>query len=324
MLALFEHVKLGIHVVLCCLSLLSSPAVAQDRALQQAERAEQRGQRERAWRILARAAARRPEDGRAAIRLAALLPQDPAEVAQPIERARAVEAALSAHLDAAGESVAARRALGWAVAAHGDHARAIESIAGLAGLQDVESAALLSRLAAVAVLRDDLAAAERALEAAHRALPQDNTILSDLGAVELARGDPSSAADRFSRILGRQPDDLGARRDLAGALVASGRTEEAVALLEQAVTVHPEEPELRLELARAALEAGQAIVAERAARGVIPALADDDGRGHSALGAALAAQRRRSEAELAFAEALRRNPRDTRARQALEALQRER
>src|SRR5690606_33386540 len=89
----------------------------------------------------------------------------------------------------------------------------------------------------------------------------------------------------------------------------------------EALERHPEEPaELAIDLSRAALEAGQPVVAERAARAAIEALGDADARGHSALGAALAAQRRRADAELAFAEALRRAPRHVRAQQGLAAL----
>jgi tetratricopeptide (TPR) repeat protein len=307
---------------------VSSAALAQTRSvdawLARAEHAHRLGQHERARRFWLRAIAVAPRDGRAPIRLAEVLPEDSAAVAEPsaLVRARAQEAerAFDAYFEAGGDDVRARRLSAWAAAVGGDHARAIEAAAGLAGLSDVESATLLSRLAALAVRRRDLRAARRALEAANRALPQDNDVLSDLGAVELALGDPDRAAEHFARILGRRPEDLSARRDLAGALVAAGRANEAVALLAQAVERHANEPELRLELAYAALEAGQAQLAERAARAAIAALGADDGRGYAALGSALALQHRRAPAERAFREALRRDPNDARARQSLDAL----
>lgn len=295
-----------------------------ERALASAERAAESGGERRAWILWRRTAARFPEDARAAIRMAEALPVDPAVIATPTRTVRArfeeAERALRDHVAAtATPSADARRMHAWTIAAR-DHRAAIDALVELAGLQDAASASVLARVAAIAAARDDLHAARRALEAAHRAMPQDNAHLSDLGAVELALGDPGSAADRFARVLARRPDDLGARRDLAGALVAAGRAGEASALLAQAIELHPEEPELSIELARAALEAGQPIVAERAARLAIGALGDEDARGHSALGAALAAQRRREDAEVAFAEALRRDPRDLRARQGLDAL----
>lgn len=310
---------------LSALAPAAAPAQAPlERALAGAERAAQAGQARRAWTLWRRVAARYPEDERAASRMAAELPRAPEALATPsdtlLARAAEAERALEAHLAATAEpSASARRLHAWSLAAR-DHARAVERAAEAAGLQDAEAAALLARLAALSVLRGDLRAARRALEAAHAAMPQASVHLSDLAAVELALGEPEAAATRFARVLARDPGDLGARRDLAGALVAAGRAGEAVALLEEAAARHPEEPELAIELARAALEAGQPRAAERAARAAIAALADTDPRGHAVLGAALAARGRREEAELAFGEALRRDPRDLRARHGLDAL----
>ncbi len=292
---------------------MASAQAPLERGLASAERAAQAGQTRRAWQLWRRLARRYPADGRAAIAMARV---------EPLDRARAAEAehALEAHLAAApSPSVEARRLHAWMVAAR-DPAGGIDRVIPLVGLQDAEAAILLARMAALAIEEDDLEAARRALEAAHRAMPQENAYLSDLGAVQLALGDPAAAAESFARILGRRPDDLAARRDFAGALIAAGRPAEAVTQLAQALERHPEEPELAIELARAALEAGEPALAERAARAAIEALGDADARGHSALGAALAAQRRREAARLAFAEALRRDPRDLRAQQGLEAL----
>jgi tetratricopeptide (TPR) repeat protein len=310
---------------------VSSPALAQrparlERELAQADRAAQAGQTARARRIWVRAARRAPQDGRAALRLAAALPQDVVRAAALGETlaplAREADDALVLHLAALGENATpeARRARAWSLALGGDHARAVEAVAAMVSLQDAECAALLSRLAALAVHREDLRSARRALESAHRALPQDSDVLADLAAVELALGDAGRAVERFARVVARRPSDVDARRDLAGALLAAGRGPEAIAALEEAARLRSEAPELRLELARAALEAGQPAVAERAARAAISALASDDGRGHAVLGAALAAQRRRAEAEAALSEALRRDPDDVRARQVLDAL----
>lgn len=324
--------------VVGALLVVSTPAAAQPRGgagsgadrvrrlLDRAEAAESRGQGARAWRLRARAVDRADEgDGRAALALGRSLPTEPSDAAAPPwpERAAAAAEALQRYLDAADprEHAEARRLHAWATALAGDRVGAIERAAGAAGLQDRAAADTLRRLATLAVRHGELAPARRALEAANRAYPQDNAVLADLGAVELALGEPGSAAERFARILGRQPTNLSVRRDLAGALVASGRADAAVELLARAVERHEDRPELRLELAYAALEAGEPRRAERAARGAIARLPEDDGRGHAALGAALAAQRRSGDAARALREALRRDPDDLRARRGLEALE---
>lgn len=296
-----------------------------ERWLAGAERAMERGRSSEALRLWRRAARRAPEDGRAVVRMASALPQGaPAVVnVEGALRARALEAQrlLDAHLEVAeGEAREARRARAWVEAVLGDHPGAIEAATGMAGLQDAESASLLRNLATLAVLRDDLPSAERALLAARRASPQDGEIHSELGALALARGAPERAVEHFGRALGRAPGDLDARRDLAGALLAAGRADEALGLLTRAIAAHPEAPALRLELARAALEAGQPDVAERAARQAVALLPTTDPRAHSLLGEAFAARDRPDLARAAFEEALRRAPRDLRARMGLDAL----
>jgi len=300
------------------------PPDAIARILARAEAAAERGQDRRAW-TLFNVARRRAEadDPRPAIAEAEALPE---EAAEPTDawRSRAAEAR-DAHDELAAEApehpqaARAARLRAWAAALAGEHAEAIERASAAAGLQDRESAALLRRLATLAVLRQDLPSARRALIGAHRAMPQESATLSDLGAVELALGRPGAAVERFARVLGRRPDDLLARRDLAGAMVAAGRAEAAVEILTQAAAAHPGDIDLRLELAHAALEAGDHAMAERAARAAIERSANDDGRGHTVLGAALTAQGRREDARAAFEEALRRDPGDVRARQGLES-----
>ncbi len=319
-------------LVLGLLGLASTAAAQEPRPdaisalLARAEAASARGRDAQAWALWARAARRAPpEDGRVALALGAALPTEPVE-ASPAVRERAVRArdALDDFLEhAAPEHPAARRAAhlrGWAAALAGDHGSAIERVGGAIGLQDRESATWLGRLAALAVRRGDLEAARRALVAAHRAWPQDDEGLRDLGAIELALGRPGEAVERYARIVGRRPEDLAARRDLAGALVAAGRAEEAMAILARAAELHPEDADLWIECAHAALEAGAPDRAERAARAAIERLASDDGRGHAALGAALAALGRREAAAAAFDEALRRDPSDVRARQGRDTL----
>lgn len=306
---------------------------AVDRLLSRADAAAARGRGASARRLRLRALDRSdPEDGRAALALAAALPTAPAAPLSSGEADRAHAARVAEALDAFVSTLprsAARgetgreadRARAWARALAGNLDAAIEQAAGAAGLQDRQSAALLRRLATTAALTDRLHAARRALEAAHRAWPQDNDILSELGAVTLALGAPQLAVEHYQRILGRRPDDLETRRDLAGALVAAGQADAAAALLADALARH-DDVDLRLELAHAALEAGDAALAERASRDAIERLPEDDGRGHSVLGAALAARQRRGEARVAFREALRRDDDDLRARQGLAALDR--
>ncbi|MBX3271899.1 MAG: tetratricopeptide repeat protein, partial [Sandaracinaceae bacterium] len=218
------------------------------------------------------------------------------------------------------EISAARRARAWALALAGGHRAAIDAAIEAAGLQDEPSAALLGRLAALSVRRDDLEAARRALRAAHEAFPQDDVTLRDLGAVELALGRPTLAAEHFTRVVARRPDDLDARRDLAGALVAAGMPRAAMTALAEAIARHPDEPALSLELAHAALEARAGEAAERASRDAIERLDAEDARGHAALGAALLLLGRREAAAAAYDEALRRDPSDVRARQGRDAL----
>lgn len=323
--------RLGGLVVLGALWLPSTVVVAQGqsdaiaRLLAQADTLAERGRSRQAWRQLRRASRRAgAEDGRPAIALGELLPSEPRDPEAPWPD-RAIEArdALEAFLEAAPnaeDAPQAARLRSWATALAGDHQAAIERAAGAIGLQDRESSALLRRLATLAVRRDDLHAARRALLAAHRAWPQGSDILSELGAVELALGRPGDAVERFGRILGRDPTDLDARRDLAGALVAAGRPEAAVELLSSATSAHPGEVDLWLELAWAAIEARAPETAERAAHRAIDALSADDGRGHTALGTALAARGQTEAAAAAFDEALRRDPDDLRARQGRDTL----
>ncbi len=293
--------------------------------LSRAEAARARGQDARAWAAIGRAARRSaPGDGRPAMAWGALLPTAPEEPAAPWrERAATARDAIDAFLAEAPRSPDAARAgrlRAWAAALAGDHAAAIERAAGAAGLQDRESSALLGRLAALSVRRGDLLSAQRALVAAHRAFPQDDDTLRDLGAIALALGRPTEAVEHYARIVGRRPQDLDARRDLAGAMVAAGQADAAVELLGNAVEHHPGHVDLWLEHAHAALEAGRGSTAERAARAAIERLDATDGRGHAALGAALVLLGQREAAAAAFDEALRRDPRDVRARQGRDAL----
>jgi len=313
---------------------LSTVAAAQgrpdaiERLLARAAQLEERGRGAAAERLRLRALERAaPDDGRPALALAAALPTDPRSPRTLSSEAREAAGRIADALDAfASEAprherrAEADRLRAWARALAGELERAVEQASGAAGLQDRASAELLRRLATSAALEDRLAIAQRALEAAHRAWPQDNAILSELGAVALARGAPTVAIEHFQRVLGRRPTDLAARRDLAGALVAAGRADGAAALLSRAVAAHPEDLNLRLELAHAALEAGDAALAERAARAAAERLPGDDARAHAVLGSALAAARRPAEARAAFREALRRDDRDLRARQGLAAL----
>lgn len=307
--------------------LLSTPCAAQPdavgRLLERAESLEERGRQRQAWRMRMRASERaEPDDPRAAVALGRMLP-----VAGPIEppwdeRAADVEAKLGRYIESVNRPDAeARRLHAWARALSGELSDGIARAIAAIGLQDRAGADGLRALAALAVAQEDLAAARTALEAAVRAFPQDNDILGDLGAVELAMGRPDDAAERFARILGRQPTDLAARRDLAGALVAAGRPDAALELLRAALRAHPDDADLRLETSYAALEAGAPQTAQTAAEAAIAHLEPNDPRGHVALGAALAAQRRRAPAIAAYREALRRAPNDARARRGLDALE---
>ncbi|WP_236605285.1 tetratricopeptide repeat protein [Sandaracinus amylolyticus] len=320
----------------------SAPAAAQgarERArtarvealLAQAERAVSAGRPARALGPLRRAIAADPSDARAPLRLAELLLPDQVDeqVAAPgaamqrdaSEARRVLEAWLAG---APTDPAAQRRASAmrwWAAAIAEGHAVAIDGITRDAGLQDESAASVLRRLAALAIRRDDLEGARRALEAARRAMPQDTEVLAELAALALAQGRATEAVTLFEAVVARRPGDLDALRDVAGARMAAGDAPAAARTLESVARQLPTSGEVRLELARARLEAGDREGGITAAREALELAAPNDAEPAIVLGQALAAAGQRHEARRAFEEALRRRPGSPRATEALRALQ---
>ncbi|WP_169791507.1 tetratricopeptide repeat protein [Sandaracinus amylolyticus] len=319
----------------------SAPAAAQtarerartarvDALLAQAERAAAAGRAPRALAPLRRAIATAPSDARAPLRLAELLLPDrvDARAAAPTAAMQrdAAEArrVLETWLATDPQDPAVRRRASamrwWAAAIAEEHGAAIDGVTREAGLQDDAAASALRRLAALAIVRDDLGGARRALEAARRAMPQDTDVLAELATVALAQGRASEAVTLFEAVVARRPGDLEALRDVAGARLAAGDAASAARTLESVARQLPTSGEVRLELARARLEAGDREGGITAAREALALAADDDAEPAIVLGQALAAAGRDDEARRALEDALRRRPGSPRATEALRAL----
>lgn len=304
------------------------PAASQgrvDRILAQAERQVAAGHPARAIPHLRRAIRAHPDDPRAVLRWAELvLPAEAGpEHAAPVATgaiAEALEAQLARSAEPASQARVASQ-LEWARALGGDLAGAIDRAVAAVGLQDAASASALRRLAALAVVRGELALAQRALEGARRAMPQDPDVLADLATVLMARGRAAEAVTVYQGVLARRPGDLGALRDLAGARAAAGDLEGAIRALESVVRQAPDRADAWLELARARLEHGDGTGATDAARTAIERRDGSDAEGPIVLGQALTASGDREGARAAFEEALRRRPGSPRATEGLRALE---
>jgi tetratricopeptide (TPR) repeat protein len=98
--------------------------------------------------------------------------------------------------------------------------------------------------------RQELAAAEVALERALDCDPASTAILNHIGAVHMARHDYSRAEAAFRHALSLEPDQFEATINLALAVFEGGRCEEALTLLQGASHAHPESGEGAFQLAR--------------------------------------------------------------------------
>lgn len=290
------------------------------------------GQRGRAARSLRKALEVTPN---AAARLElyaqALLAGDPARAAWPSKQAlRSMERFQKAVRDARPGPDATPEQMGawrrvrfwrqWAAAVRGRLGGAIEESGRMAGIQDLLGSQWLRRLAALAVHRGDLAAAERALVLARQVMPQDPEISAELGALRLARGRAHAALAPLREVLKRDQANLGARRDLAGALLASGRPAEALELLMAAGEACSQHTACLLDTARVALEGQRLEVAAEAALLALQQGPQGDPEPALLLAESRARQGRKDDAERAYREALRRRPNHPRARQGLSAL----
>jgi Flp pilus assembly protein TadD len=311
----------------------ADPAV--ERWLERGRGLSERGREAAAAALFRRAMSRAPSDPRPLVALASLvLPDDPndREAIEPsaaVQRDAADLAARAASVVVPGDRTdPAQRALSgairtlgpWATALTGDHRSAIDLAALSAGRLDDVAATNLRRLAALACRRHDLGAADRALAAAIHADPTDVDLVTDLAAVRLARGRADDALRLFFEAERRRPGDEAIARDVAGALLAAGRVSEGVARFAAIADGAPDDPRAHLDLSRALLDAGDGEGASRAARAALALAAEADPEPALVLAAARILLSDPSGARAAFAEALRRDPGNVRARAGLSGL----
>jgi tetratricopeptide (TPR) repeat protein len=265
---------LRLALLLALLALVSS-AHADARAqrvesvLARAERDLARGAAAAAVLRLSRALARDAEDPRLVLRFAELalpltgelstrelepLVQRAEHLLRAEERTRADTK--SAPLDAERARTLALH-LAWANALRERDDDSLAQVYAAGRLQDRATLDCLRQIAALAVLRDRLALAERALSLARQYVPQAPALASELGHVLLARGESEAAVTLLAEHFAIDPRDLGARRDFAYALAAAGRASEGYGLLASERAACNADPRCAIEAARIALEAGR-------------------------------------------------------------------
>lgn len=300
---------------------MTTPAHAQSRLDRDLARAERLLPRDpaRALAAFVRIATRHPADARAATRYCDLTVPESAETFDALladeARVHAAAAQCLALVNAMPRMEARTR---WLHALQGDVSPYIESFRE-AGLDEADIAPL-RQASALAALAGDLPLAERALRYAMHVRPQDPAIAHDLALLLLARGEAEAALPHLRRALNAQPSDARVLRDYAGALLQAGQPQAAIGIFQSLVTSTPNESEAWLSLARARLEAGEFAAAASDAAHALTLAAETDGRAAVVRGDALRLQGDALNARAAYEEALRREPRNARARQALAAL----
>jgi tetratricopeptide (TPR) repeat protein len=310
-------------------SLLPSAAHAQargrariERDLAGAERFLVRGNRPRALAALVRVAERNPGDARAALRYCDLTVP---ETAATVDALLADEASVQLEATQCAALLSTRPDTGtrlrWVNALLGQPTGYIESIR--EGGLDENDLAPLRQAAALAMHAGDARLAERALGYALHVRPQDPSIQHDLALLLLARGDAAAALPFLRRVVAVHPSEARVLRDYAGALLQAGQTQAAIATYQALVTQAPNESESWLSLARARVEAGEYTAGASDAARALELATASDGRAALLRGDALRLARDEAGARAAYEEALRREPRNARATQALEALTRE-
>ncbi len=177
---------------------------------------------------------------------------------------------------------------------------------GLAGGADRADARIA--LARALTLSDSLAAAERVLEEASEAFPDEPLAHYWLGATRLRTGDAAGAAGPLERAAALQPRLIEAQTKWAEALSASGRAADAERVLEAAVRLNPvHHPEAWNNLGFLRLQAGRfdaaAEALERAVR-----LDPDFVEARTNLGSAYLLAERLGEAAEQFEAAVRADP----------------
>lgn len=316
--------------VLACLWLATAHAQAlgprETKLVERAEKLLVKGHRPRALQLLRQAQLRAPSDVPLTLRLVELLLPDPQPPKAPpsvsdaaLQQALALLTNLTtseAPLDAAQQRNHAEL-LAWAHALQGDFSAAVYGLRERGSLGDTQVTTWLRRVAALAIWRGDLDAAEEAVRAARRMLPEDDELMGDLASILLAQGRTEEALPLFEARFARDPSQLSARRDLAGAWLAAGKPSDAYTLLEAEREACDAAEHCALEAARAALEMGEPQLA------VTRLAADFAGDGIEALFLLADAHLRlgaKARARKAYEQILRERPGHPRALENLRAL----
>lgn len=300
---------------------MTSAAHAQSRIERDLARAERLVPRDRSRALAAfsRIATRQPTDARAATRYCDLTVPELSSTFDALlaDEARVLaEAARCLELVSALPNMEAR--IRWVHALQGDVPLYIESFRE-AGLDEADIAPL-RQASALAAHAGDLRLAERALSYAMHVRPQDPSIAHDLALLLLARGEAEAALPHLRRAVGAHPSDARLLRDYAGALLQAGQPRAAISIFQTLASNAPNESEAWLSLARARLEAGEFAAAASDAAHALTLATENDGRAALVRGDSLRLQGDVVSARAAYEEALRREPRNARARQALVAL----
>lgn len=297
----------------------SRAAVRIERDLARAERLVARGNRPRALAAFLRIASGAPSDPRAPHRYCELtVPETTATFDALLADGARVRADASQCATLLGSLENVTAELRWVRALLGDVSGYVESFRE-AGL-DEHDIAPLRQASALAMVAGDIQTAERALGYALHIRPQDPSIQRDMALLVLARGDADAALPYLRRMVAVHPSDARALRDYGGALLQAGRTSDAIATFRELVTLAPNESDAWLSLARAQVEAGAYAEGARDAAHALELAAPTDGRAALLRGDALRLLGDPPGARAAYEEALRREPRSARARQALSAL----
>jgi len=253
-----------------CLWLQANAALAlgprESELVARADRAYAQGHTARSLLLLRRAQTRAPTDVPLTLKLVAQLlpnPRSPSRVGlpakdAPLEALRLLDAL--SETDVAMDSTEQRlhaQLRAWALSLQGNFSEAVYALRERGSMGDAETAHWLQSVAALAVEHEDLVAAEEAVRAARRFLPNDPVLMSDLAALLLAQGLTESSLPLWEARFGLDPQNLEARRDLASAWLLAGRARQAHTLLEEVREACDAAPNCALESARAALEMGE-------------------------------------------------------------------
>ena len=287
--------------------------------LAKADRALERGSRDRAARR-ARAALRlQPESSRALLLLArATLPREPVLKLTSAETS-AIKDLLRRSEGRLGQlSMQLRYWVAWAHALRDDLPLAAGLVQAASRGQDPDAVPWLKRISILAVWRGDHRRAEALLRMAIRLAPEHQALRSDLAILLLVQGRTEASLDLLRSLLARHPESLSVRRDLAGAWLASGRPDRALALLRGRLGPCLASPGCSLELAQSALLSGDPSSARIAARRVLDQAPTHRFDAAMLLGRACRAADEPARAVEAYGIASRARPSSVLAREALE------